>query len=41
MEPTFFETPAKFREWLAKNHAKAAFLLVGFYKKGTGRKSIT
>jgi uncharacterized protein YdeI (YjbR/CyaY-like superfamily) len=41
MEPTFFETPAKFRKWLAKNHAKAAFLLVGFYKKGTGRKSIT
>jgi hypothetical protein len=41
MGPTFFETPAKFRAWLAKNHAKAAFLLVGFSKKGTGRKSIT
>ena len=41
MEPTFFETPAKFRAWLARNHARAASLLVGFYKKGTGRKSIT
>jgi uncharacterized protein YdeI (YjbR/CyaY-like superfamily) len=41
MEPTFFETPAEFRAWLVKNHATAAFLLVGFYKKSTGRKSIT
>ena len=41
MEPTFFETPADFRAWLAKNHATAALLLVGFYKKGTGRPSIT
>ncbi|QEH36582.1 hypothetical protein OJF2_51660 [Aquisphaera giovannonii] len=41
MEPSFFETPAEFRAWLAENHATAAYLLVGFYKKGTGRKSIT
>ena len=41
MDPTFFETPADFRAWLAENHAKAGFLWVGFYKKGSGRRSIT
>jgi uncharacterized protein YdeI (YjbR/CyaY-like superfamily) len=41
MEPTFFETPAEFRAWLVKNLATATFLLVGFYKTSTGRKSIT
>ena len=41
MKPTFFETPAQFRKWLAKNHAKAVELLVGFYKLDSGRKSIT
>ncbi len=37
----FFETPADFRAWLAANHATAAELLVGYYKKGTGRPSMT
>ena len=41
MDPIFFETPADFRAWLAENHATADFLLVGFYKKGSGRPSIT
>lgn len=41
MKPTFFETPADFRAWLAKNHATAIELLVGFYKKGSKRPSIT
>ena len=41
MDPIFFETPADFRAWLAENHASLAFLLVGFYKKGSGRRSIT
>ncbi|HEX8153451.1 MAG TPA: bacteriocin-protection protein, partial [Thermoanaerobaculia bacterium] len=40
-EPTFFETPADFRKWLAKHHRSAAELWVGFYKKGSGRPSIT
>jgi len=40
-EPTFFETPADFRAWLATNHDSAAELWVGFYKKGSGRPSIT
>ena len=41
MKPKFFATPAKFRAWLEKNHACADELLVGFYKKGTGKPSIT
>jgi len=41
MKPTFFETPEAFRAWLAKNHATAKELLVGFYKKGSKRPSIT
>src|SRR5215203_1796316 len=41
MEPKFFSTPEKFREWLEKNHDRAAELLIGFHKKGSGKKSIT
>ena len=41
LNPVFFETPADFRAWLAANHATADELLVGFYKKGSGRPSIT
>jgi len=40
-KPTFFTTPSKFRAWLAKNHARALQLWVGFYKKASGRPSIT
>jgi len=39
--PTFFETPAQFRKWLVANHATAKELVVGFYKKGSGRASMT
>jgi uncharacterized protein YdeI (YjbR/CyaY-like superfamily) len=41
MNPTFFATPAAFRKWLASNHAKAAELLVGYYKNGSGKPSMT
>src|SRR5512134_3247182 len=40
-KPTFFATPAKWRAWRAKHHATAAELVVGFYKKDSGRPSIT
>jgi uncharacterized protein YdeI (YjbR/CyaY-like superfamily) len=40
-KPRFFRTPAAFGEWLAKNHDNAAELLVGFYKKDSGKPSIT
>jgi uncharacterized protein YdeI (YjbR/CyaY-like superfamily) len=41
MKPTFFATPAAFRKWLEKHHGSADELLVGFYKKDSGLKSIT
>lgn len=37
----FFETPADFRRWLDKNHGNAVELWLGFYKKNSGRPSIT
>src|SRR2546423_11410328 len=41
MTPRFFATPAHFRQWLESNHGKCAELCVGYYKKKTGRPSIT
>ncbi|WP_282939250.1 YdeI/OmpD-associated family protein [Paenibacillus sp. RC67] len=41
MEPLFFASPAEFRTWLEENHDKAQQLQVGFYKKGSGKPSIT
>jgi uncharacterized protein YdeI (YjbR/CyaY-like superfamily) len=41
MGPTFFATQAQFRKWLQKNHKKERELLVGFYKVGSGKQSIT
>jgi uncharacterized protein YdeI (YjbR/CyaY-like superfamily) len=38
--PTFFATEADFRRWLAANHTTAPELLVGFWKKGSGKASI-
>src|SRR5438045_5959321 len=41
MNPKFFSTPAAFRRWLQKNHKKETELLVGFYKVGSGKPSMT
>jgi uncharacterized protein YdeI (YjbR/CyaY-like superfamily) len=41
MPPTFFATPAAFRKWLEKHHAAESELLVGFYKRDSGKPSIT
>ena len=38
---TYFPKPAGFRKWLRANHATAAELWVGFYKKDSGKPSIT
>ena len=38
---TYFASPAAFRRWLAKNHAIAKELWVGFHKRGTGTPSLT
>ena len=39
--PVFFPSQNEFRAWLAKNHGREKELLVGFYKVGTGRPSMT
>ena len=39
-EPAFFAAEADFRRWLAEHHETAEDLLVGFWKKGTGKPSI-
>ena len=40
-EPIFFATPAAFRNWLKKNHASSREQWIGFYRKASGRPSIT
>src|SRR5688572_9395935 len=39
--PVFFPTAADFRKWLQKHHRTERELWVGYYKKDTGRASIT
>ena len=39
--PTFFAKQSDFRKWLQKNHTKETELLVGFYKVGRGKLSMT
>jgi uncharacterized protein YdeI (YjbR/CyaY-like superfamily) len=39
--PTFFETPADLAVWFAQHHASAEEILVGFYRKESGRPSVT
>jgi uncharacterized protein YdeI (YjbR/CyaY-like superfamily) len=41
MEITFFKSRADFRKWLEKHHTTAQELWVGYYKKDSGRPSIT
>jgi uncharacterized protein YdeI (YjbR/CyaY-like superfamily) len=41
MKPKFFASPAQFRAWLEAHHAQEKELLVGFYKRGSGKPSIT
>ncbi|MFL6760576.1 YdeI/OmpD-associated family protein [Sphingomonas sp.] len=40
LQPTFFPTEADFRRWLEANHETAPELLVGFWKKSSGKPSI-
>ena len=41
MKPTFFATPAAFRAWLKKHHRTANELWVGYYRKDSGKPTIT
>jgi uncharacterized protein YdeI (YjbR/CyaY-like superfamily) len=40
-EILYFATPADFRKWLRVHHGNTSELWVGFYKKDSGRPSIT
>lgn len=37
----FFRDPEALRKWFEKHHARAAELWIGYYKKGSGKPSIT
>jgi uncharacterized protein YdeI (YjbR/CyaY-like superfamily) len=37
----FFATPEEFGAWLEEHHDSERELIVGFYKKGSGKQSIT
>jgi uncharacterized protein YdeI (YjbR/CyaY-like superfamily) len=41
MEPKFFATPAEWRAWLQEHHGTEREVLVGFYRRRSGRPSIT
>jgi uncharacterized protein YdeI (YjbR/CyaY-like superfamily) len=41
MKITFFKSPAEWRRWLERNHDTSRELWVGYYKKGSGKPSIT
>jgi uncharacterized protein YdeI (YjbR/CyaY-like superfamily) len=41
MEPIYFESPEQFRDWLDANHAIATEVFVGFFRRATGRPSMT
>jgi uncharacterized protein YdeI (YjbR/CyaY-like superfamily) len=40
-EATFFSTPAEFRAWLEKHHETESEVWVGYYKKASGKPSMT
>jgi uncharacterized protein YdeI (YjbR/CyaY-like superfamily) len=40
-KPKFFATASAFRDWLERHHESARELLVGFYKRDSGRPSLT
>jgi uncharacterized protein YdeI (YjbR/CyaY-like superfamily) len=41
MNPTFFASPSELRAWFEKHHDTSKELWVGYYKKSSGKPSIT
>jgi uncharacterized protein YdeI (YjbR/CyaY-like superfamily) len=41
MKPTLFLKPSEWRTWLDNNHKKKTEVLVGFFKAGSGKPSMT
>ncbi|HET9346248.1 MAG TPA: YdeI/OmpD-associated family protein [Candidatus Limnocylindrales bacterium] len=40
-EPIYFESPGQLRDWFDANHETATELWVGYWKKATGRPTVT
>ena len=40
-EPRFFRTPAELRRWFARHHTSASELWLGYWKVGSGERSVT
>jgi uncharacterized protein YdeI (YjbR/CyaY-like superfamily) len=41
MKPVFFQSQKEFREWLKKHHSTEEELIAGYYKRKTGKPSMT
>jgi uncharacterized protein YdeI (YjbR/CyaY-like superfamily) len=41
MNPVYFQDQNEFRKWLENNHDKESEIIVGYYKVGTGKPSMT
>jgi uncharacterized protein YdeI (YjbR/CyaY-like superfamily) len=41
VKPIYFASPAELRRWFARHHTSAEELWVGYYKKATGKPSVT
>ena len=41
MKPIFFKNQSALRKWLEKNHFSAQELILGYYKKGTGKDTVS
>jgi uncharacterized protein YdeI (YjbR/CyaY-like superfamily) len=41
VKPSFFASAAELRDWFERNHATETELIVGFYKRSSGKASIT
>ncbi len=41
MDPKFFKSPTELRKWFKQNHSVKDELWVGYYKKDSGKPSIT
>jgi uncharacterized protein YdeI (YjbR/CyaY-like superfamily) len=41
MNPVYFRDQDDFRKWLEKNNDKESEIIVGYYKAGTGKPSLT
>lgn len=41
MEPTYFSSPGEWRAWLARHHASATEIWVGFHRVSSGKPTLT